>query len=167
MLAVTLAVLSACAKTAPPAQHTAVDEAAVRAAGTARDKAYNSGDSAAVAAQYAEGAVLSAPGAPSVRGKAAISEYYARDVPAFVGSGLATVEPPTSEVGVSGDLAWQSGIYKVVDKSGATVDEGKYLTVFQRRGGKWLVIRDTWNSDVERAASSAPAGTPASATVPK
>lgn len=68
VLAVSLAALTACAKTAPPAQDTAADETSVRAAGTARDNAYNAGDGAAVAAQYAEDAVLSAPGTPAVRG---------------------------------------------------------------------------------------------------
>ena len=164
VLAVGFATLTACAKTAPPAQDTAADEAAVRATGTTRDKDYNAGDAAAVAAQYAEDAVLSAPGAPAVRGKAAISGYYAKDVPAFAAAGLATVEPPTSEVGVSGDLAWQWGTYKVIDKSGATRDAGKYLTVFQRMNGMWMIIRDTWNSD---AAPAAPAATPASAAAPK
>ena len=34
------------------------------------------------------------------------------------------------------------------DASGAVVDRGKYLAVMQRQAdGKWLMIRDTWNSD--------------------
>ena len=52
-----------------------------------------------------------------------------------------------ADVGVSGDLAWQGDTYKVIDKSGATVDTGKTLTVFQRRDAKWMIIRDTWNSE--------------------
>jgi ketosteroid isomerase-like protein len=27
------------------------------------------------------------------------------------------------------------------------VDAGKYVTVFQRKDGKWRIIRDIWNSD--------------------
>jgi ketosteroid isomerase-like protein len=96
-----------------------------------------------------------------LRGKAAISEYYAKDVPAFATAGLATVEPPTSDVGVSGDLAWQSGTYKITDKSGATLDAGKYLTIFQRNDEKWMIIRDTWNYD------AAPGTAPVLATPPK
>jgi uncharacterized protein (TIGR02246 family) len=161
LLAVSFATLAACDKTSPSAHDTGADEAAVRAAGTARDKAYNAGDGAAVAAFYAEDAVLNAPGTPALRGKAAISEYYAKDVPAFATAGLATVEPPTSDVGVSGDLAWQWGTYKITDKSGATLDAGKYLTIFQRNDEKWMIIRDTWNSD------AAPATAPVSATPPK
>jgi len=35
------------------------------------------------------------------------------------------------------------------------VDAGKYLTVFQRRDEKWMIIRDTWNSDTAPAAAAA------------
>jgi hypothetical protein len=44
------------------------------------------------------------------------------------------------------------------------VDVGKTLTVFQRKAGKWMIIRDTWNSDT---ATAAPTATSASADPPK
>ena len=164
VLAASLAALAACAKTAPPAPNTAADETAVRAVNIAWFKAYNAGDGAAVAALYTEDAVLSAPGAPAARGIASIREFYVKDAAAFATAGLANVDGPTSDIGVSGDLAWQWGTYKVTDKSGATVEVGKYLTVFQRKDGKWMIIRDTWNSD---AAPAAPAAAPASAAPSK
>jgi len=151
VLAVSLAALSAGAKTAPQS-NTAADEAAVRAVNIAWFKAYNAADGAAVAALYAGDAVLSAPGAAAARGKAEIRQFYVKDVATFAAAGLTNVDGPTSDVGVSGDLAWQWGTYKVTDKSGATVDAGKYLTVFQRKDGKWMIIRDTWNSDAAPAA---------------
>jgi uncharacterized protein (TIGR02246 family) len=151
VLAASLAALAASAKTAPPPD-TAVDEAAVRAVNIAWYKAYNAADGAAVAALYAGNAVLSAPGAAAARGNAAIRQFYVKDVATFAAAGLANVDGPTSDVGVSGDLAWQWGTYKVTNKSGATVDAGKYLTVFHRKAGKWMIIRDTWNSDTSPAA---------------
>ena len=48
------------------------------------------------------------------------------------------------------------------DANGATVDNGKYLSVYKRVDGKWLLIRDTWNSDTPAAPaalSTAPATT--------
>ena len=48
---------------------------------------------------------------------------------------------------MSGDLAWMSGHYAVVDAKGATVELGKYLSVHRRIKGEWLYIRDTWNLD--------------------
>ena len=154
VLAASLAALAACAKTAPPAADTAADETAIRAVNIAWFKAFNAGDGAAVAALYAEDAVLSAPGAPAARGKASISEYYVKNLAASAAAGLTDEDGPTSDVGASGDLAWQWGTYKVTDKSGAAVDAGKYTTVFQRKDGKWMIIRDTWNSDAAPAAAA-------------
>jgi uncharacterized protein (TIGR02246 family) len=162
VLAASFAALAACAKTAAP--DTAADETAARAVNVAWYKAYNAGDGAAVAALYAEDAVLNAPGAPVARGKAAISEFYVKSAADAAAAGFALVDDPSSDVGISGDLGWQSGTFKITDKSGAVADTGKYLTVFQRKDGKWMIIRDTWNSDV---APAAPAAAPASAPVPK
>ena len=151
VLAVSFFMLAACAKTAPPTTATAGEEAAIRAVNVAWNKAYNAGDGAAVAALYAEDAVLNAPGAPMVRGKASITEYYVKDAAGFATTGFTVADDPVGDVGQSGDLAWQSGTYKNTDKSGATVDSGKFLTVFQRKDGKWMIIRDTWNSDTAPA----------------
>jgi len=63
------------------------------------------------------------------------------------------VEGPIGDIGMSGDLAWQSTTCTVTDKSGATVEAGKILTVLQRRGGKRMIIRDTWNSDAPPASA--------------
>ena len=54
---------------------------------------------------------------------------------------------PTADLGVSGDLGWIWNTFTVKDKSGATVDTGKYLTLLARRDGRWVIIRDIWNSD--------------------
>jgi uncharacterized protein (TIGR02246 family) len=153
--AASFVVLAACVKVGPPTAATAADETAIRAVETAWYKAYNGGDGEAVAALYAENAVLNAPGAPAVRGKSSIREYYVKDAAAFAKSGHTDVDGPKSDVGVSGDLAWQWGTYQNNDKSGAAVDAGKYLTVFQRRDEKWMIIRDTWNSDTAPAAAAA------------
>jgi uncharacterized protein (TIGR02246 family) len=166
ILAATLLALVACAKT--PAPDTAVADAdAIRAVNVAWNKAYNAGDGAGIAALYTEDAVLMAPGAPLVRGKASISEYYAKDAAAFAAAGLTVADAPTSDVAQSGDLAWQSGTYMTTDKSGATVEAGKFLTVFQRKDGKWMIIRDTWNSDAARSAETASAAAPPPAAAPK
>jgi uncharacterized protein (TIGR02246 family) len=146
---VIFAAITACAKTAAP--DTAADEAAIRDAQHAWYKAFNSGDAAAVAALYSDDAVVAAPHAPAAKGNAAIRDFVAKTVDTFRSSALAVAEGPTSDVGVSGDLAWQADTYTVTDKSGATVEAGKTLTVFQRKDGKWLMIRDTWNSDAPPA----------------
>ena len=159
VIAASFAALAACAKTAP----SAADETAARAVNIAWYKAYNAGDGAGVAALYAEDAVLNAPGAPAARGMASIREYFMKSAGAAAAAGVALVDGPTSDVGVSGDLAWQSGTFKIIDKSGAALDAGKYITVLQRKDGKWMIIRDTWNADGAPAAPAAPTAAPAAA----
>jgi uncharacterized protein (TIGR02246 family) len=153
VLAASFAVLVACAKTTAP--DTTADKAAIRAVSIAWKKAYNAGDAAAVVALYAEDAVLSAPGEPAVRGEASISEYFVKKVAEFSMAGLTVTDAPMGDVGASGDLAYQWETYKVTDKSGAVVDAGKLLTLFQRKSGKWMIIGDTWNSDATPVAAAA------------
>jgi uncharacterized protein (TIGR02246 family) len=137
--------LTACAKSTAP--DTTADKAAIRAVSVAWKSAYNAGDAAAVAELYAEDAVLSAPGERPLRGKSSISEYFAKKVAEFSAAGLTVADAPMGDVGVSGDLGFQWETYQVTDKSGAVVDAGKLLTLFERKNGKWMISGDTWNSD--------------------
>jgi uncharacterized protein (TIGR02246 family) len=122
------------------------DEAAIRAQTTSWQKAYNGGKANAVAALYAEDAVLLPPGAPGVKGKAAILAFMTKDMAGSKAAGAVFVVDPKTDVGVSGAMGWESGVYKVTVK-GAVVDTGKFLSVSRKKDGKWLYIRDTWNAD--------------------
>jgi uncharacterized protein (TIGR02246 family) len=132
------------------------DEAAIRAQTTSWGKAYNGGDAKAVAAQYAEDAMLLPPGAAGVRGRAAILAFFTKDIADSKAAGAVFVLPANTDVGVSGDMGWESGTYKVTVK-GAVVESGKFLSISRKRDGKWLYIRDTWNADAPPAPPQAPA----------
>ena len=143
------------------------DEAAIRAQSTSWEKAYNGGDAKGVAALYAEDALLLPPGAPAVSGRAAILEYFTKDIVGSKAAGAVFVLSPKTDVGVSGAMGWESGTYKVTVK-GAVVETGKFLSVSRKTGGKWLYLRDTWNADTPPAAvaappAAAPVATPAAA----
>ena len=51
------------------------------------------------------------------------------------------------QVAASGDLAYESNTFTITDKAGKKIDSGKYVTVFARKDGKWVIVRDIWNSD--------------------
>lgn len=127
----------------------AVDEAEIRAVSLAWKEAFNTGDTAAVLALYADDAVLAAPGAPAVLGKAAIREYFEQTIAAFKAAGLTVADAPIGDLRASGDLGFQWMTYRISDRSGAVVDAGKLLTLYQRNNGKWMIVGDTWNSDLE------------------
>ena len=135
------------------------DEAAIRAQTTSWMKAYNGGDAKAVADLYAEDAILLPPGASAAKGKAAILAFFAKDIAGSKAAGAVFAADSKTDVGVSGDMGWESGTYKVTVK-GAVVETGKFLSVSRKKDGKWLYIRDTWNADAP-IAPPAPAKAPA------
>ncbi|TMG96878.1 MAG: SgcJ/EcaC family oxidoreductase [Betaproteobacteria bacterium] len=139
------------------AAETSKDEAAIRAINPAWVKAYNAGDAKAISGLYAEQAVLLPPGAPAAKGNAAIQAYLAKDMAESAKAGFTFSLDVKTDVGTSGDLGWESGTYAVKAKSGASVEIGKYLTVFKKSDGKWLIIRDTWNSDASTPPPAIPA----------
>ncbi len=143
IIAATLVALAGCVKPAS----TAADDAAVRAVNPAWFKAYDAGDADGVAALYAEDAVLSIPGMPAIRGRAAIKDALVKDIASTREAGLAQKAGDTPEFGVAADMAWEWSTFSLTDKSGATVDTGKYVTVFARKDGRWLIVRDIWNTN--------------------
>lgn len=161
IVAVSLVAMAGCVKSAPPAADTAADEAAIRAINPTWFKAYNAGDADAITALYADDAVLSIPGAPAARGTAEIREAYAKDTAGAMAAGVTNVQGTSPEFGVSGDLGWEWNTFTITDKSGAQVDSGKYVTVYGKKDGKWLIVRDIWNSDTPPApAATAPEEAP-------
>lgn len=123
------------------------DEEAVRAVNQAWFKAYTAGDIDGLVALYADDAVLGNPGAPPSRGQAAIREAYTKELAEARTSGVSLNPNASTDVGISDDLAWEWGGFTATDKSGASIDSGKYLTVFAKRDGKWVIVRDMWNSN--------------------
>ena len=119
--------------------------------------AYNAGDADSIAAKYSDNAVIMPPGAPAAAGREAIREFIAKDSAGAKAAGVTLAISDGDEAGVSGDLAWHSGAYTVNDASGAAVDSGGYLEALQNIDGKWMIIRDIWNSDRAPAAAAAPA----------
>jgi len=120
-------------------------------------KAYNGGAADTVAGLYDENAVLLPPGAPARHGRAAIRAFFVSDIAASKKAGVMFHLGPNPDGGANGDMGWASGTYSVTDASGKVVDSGKYLSVSKKEGGKWLYVRDTWNSDIAAPAEASPA----------
>ena len=137
----------ACTQHGSSTLDTTADEAALRAADDAVNHACDLGDET-VAALYAEDAVLLPEGEPVVRGREAIREYFRSSIAANRKAGECGPQILSDRaVGVSGDLGWSSGAGKDIGPGGAITWSGKYLSVSRKVNGKWLYIRDTWNSD--------------------
>ena len=125
----------------------AADLAAIHAVDDVWVKAFNSRDADTMAAQYDEQAVLLPPGAPAAHGQAAIRTFFANMMPEATKDGLEFTLGSKPAGGAHGDMGWASGTYTLKDNTGHVIDTGKYLSVSRKKDGKWLYVRDTWNSD--------------------
>jgi uncharacterized protein (TIGR02246 family) len=112
------------------------------------EAALRAGDADAMAAMYAENAVLMPPNAPAAKGKAAIRGYWAGLLSTASKSDLRLT---IDDVSVSGDTAVERGAWKVMvtpkDGSADFNDGGSYVIVWQNRGGKWQAMSDIYNSE--------------------
>ena len=146
----------------------AADESGRIRAGTASwMQSFNSGNAGAVAALYADDAVLMPPNAALARGVVAIKAAIANEIAGAKKNGVTLAQGTLDEINIVGDMAWHSGSYVVKDKAGKAVDAGKYLEVWEKKGGKWRMVRDMWNSDAAPGAAPAPAAAAAPAAQPK
>ncbi len=110
--------------------------------------AFNTGDVDTILAQYAPDAEVMAPANPRATGHDAIRALVTKLSGELKAGGVALALNDDDKAAASGEFGYHSGSYVVQDASGAVVDSGNYLAVMQRQAdGKWLMIRDTWNSD--------------------
>lgn len=100
------------------------------------------GDAAAVAAVYAEDAMIIDPVAPTVTGKANIEKFY-KD--ALATTKVLEVTRTQTGFETSGNLAVENGTYiQRVQENGKSPAEvsARYTIVFKNVNGRWLVSRD-------------------------
>ena len=107
------------------------------------EKAYNSGDAAAVAGLYAKDAMIMAPGTEPASGTSAIQAFFAEDMRQGAKNTLTT-----ADVVGSGDYAVSTGKWVATSAEGKHLDHGSYMTLYKKEGGGWKIIRDTWNSSM-------------------
>ena len=107
------------------------------------EDAMRKGDTAAVAAMYAEDGVILPPNHARVQGRAGIAAYMKE----MTDAGLSLKLTPVDEW-VDGALGVRSGTYIVLDKEQKEIDHGKWMEVWKKGAdGNWLMVRDMWNSD--------------------
>lgn len=124
---------------AAAASLSAADVAAIKAVDAAWAAAANRGDVAALAALYAEDAVLQAPDAPPSMGGAAIR----KDMEALAAMKLSGVALFPRRVEGRGDLAYDVGEFTMM--AGGQTMAGHYTEVLRRQpDGSWKYIVDAY-----------------------
>lgn len=132
---------------APAASSVAADMAAIRAAGTSKDDAYNVGNADVMASVYEEDAIIMPPSWRAAKGHGEIRKFLQDYFAQLAGGGYTTVVARAVEIGVSGNFGFRSGTYLIINTSGATMDSGKWLEIWSKSDGQWRISKDIWNSD--------------------
>jgi len=120
-------------------------KADIQAVESAWATAQNAKDLNALMAMYADDAISMADGAPSLNGKAAIQAWQEAEfakAPAGLNSAY-TVQ----DVYGDGETVTEVGTGVTKDASGAVVRTGKYIAIWKKIDGKYLCIREIYNSD--------------------
>ena len=124
-------------------QH-AADKSALGAGAAAWMEAFGAKDIDAMTAFYAEDAVLLPPNAPAIFGRDAISATMQEMFAAGQG-----IELEDLEIKVVGNLGYKAGRYRTTGEDGSLVDRGKYIEIWSKIDGNWVLHRDIWNSSVQ------------------
>ncbi|HUR30460.1 MAG TPA: nuclear transport factor 2 family protein, partial [Saprospiraceae bacterium] len=111
--------------------------------------ASNKKDPTGVAAYYATDAESYPPGEPSLVGKDAIQAGLKRHMD--MDTSGTTMSLNTTGVWASGNYATETGTWTDKDSTGKVVATGKYMTLFELRDGKYVAIRDIWNTETSMA----------------
>ena len=96
---------------------------------------------------YADDATSFFQNMPALIGKEAIVEFLKSDLMAANSNKISF---KTDEVFVSndGNQVVEVGYFKVVDSTNTTVNKGNYMSLFEKRNGKYVCVRDMSASDV-------------------
>jgi len=105
---------------------------------------YNSGELKSIG-YYADDATSYFQNRPPLVGKEAIINFLKEDVV----SSSDRISFKTNEVFVSGDgnFVVEIGAFKVVDSVHTPINTGNYMTLFEKRNGKYVAVRDMSASD--------------------
>lgn len=111
--------------------------------------AMNRGDAKALAALYADNAVLMVQGKGVAAGRAAVDQLFAGFVETYT---ISNAVLTTADLMIAGAVAIQRGTYSMTlqPKAGGAdvIDSGKYLAVWEEvDAGVWKIVRDCSQSD--------------------
>jgi ketosteroid isomerase-like protein len=96
---------------------------------------------------YADDAVSYFDGQKPIAGKAAIHQFIDTELKSFPKGAKISFETDEIYIGVDGRFVLEIGSYKQVDSTGLLIHKGHYFSLFEKRNGNYVCIRDMANSN--------------------
>lgn len=105
---------------------------------------YKRGDAPGMVALYTKDGSIMPPNMKTVSGAKGLAGLFKM----FWDAGDTVIKLTTIEADGSGDYGYEVGKYALSGKTGKVTDRGKYIVVWKKVGGRWLLHRDIFNSDL-------------------
>ena len=106
-------------------------------------EAFRRGDAGALANLYTADGQLLPPHREILTGREDIRAYWQ----GVLDQDVKTVTRQTIDVKCNGHFAVEVGRYTLLSANGQVVDAGKYVVVWRRDAGTWLLHQDIWNTN--------------------
>jgi ketosteroid isomerase-like protein len=104
---------------------------------------FNQGDAQKTASHYTDDAQILPPRHAAIEGRPAIAAFFAANIDKYIGFG----NNPSWTL-VRGDVGIEQGIYTVRNvRIGQNVETGKYIRIWKKIGGGWMLYRDMFSPD--------------------
>ena len=140
-----IVLMSACNTKKEESQATVIDKEQIKKEIQAKEDlfaaTYNAGEKKSLG-YYADDAISFAQNRPPLVGKDAIVEFLLEGLENNINSNK--ISFTTNEVFVSNDgvQVVEIGFYKVVDSTNTIVNSGNYMSLFEKRDGNYVSVRD-------------------------
>ncbi|MCG8610008.1 MAG: nuclear transport factor 2 family protein [Pseudomonadales bacterium] len=118
------------------------DETYLRKQNQIFESLFNTNELDSIMQLFEEDAMLLLPGVPLIRGRSAILETFR-----FMKTKIDKISNHTEEIHISGITAIEVGHYQHFDLNGKPLDEGKFLVVWKKVAGAWLISKDSVSSN--------------------
>ncbi|WP_339918613.1 nuclear transport factor 2 family protein [uncultured Flavobacterium sp.] len=110
-------------------------------------EAYNNGTTDGIN-YYAEDAISFSNGKMPLEGKKAIHESMKTELLTFPKGAKIAFETQEIHPSNDGNMIVEIGGYKVTDSTGTKLNSGHFMSLFEKKDGKYICIRDMGNSDM-------------------
>jgi len=151
LLVYVMSLMVACSTNKPESASAEIDIEQIKQEIQAKEnefaETYNAGEMKSIG-YYADDAVSFTQNSPPLVGKEEIVNYLKASLDS--GKNENKISFTTIEVFVSNDakLVVEFGSYKVVDPDNTVVNSGNYMSLFEKRDGKYVTVRDMSTSSM-------------------
>lgn len=97
--------------------------------------------------RYTDDAMIIPPNAEPMIGREAISLMWQ----SIQNMGVTNMQFKTVSAELHGNVAIEHGKYKLFAGKDILIDHGKYIVIWEKQGGKWLIKKDIWNTSMPPA----------------